>query len=524
MKAKSSLILLAIVMALLTTQAQVKKETTVTTTTIEPPQELPFNHKKPQRSITHGSVTVEGKKINYHAVAGTLVLKNELDTPVLSMSFDAYFKEDDDAAQRPITFIYNGGPGSATLWLHMGAFGPQRVNLNDTARTQAPFKTVNNDYSLLDASDLVFIDAPGTGFGEVITKERGGAGNPKNYFGIDGDARAFADFIAQFISEFNRWSSPKYLFGESYGTFRSAVVSNLLQRSKGVGLNGVILLSQLFSYNNMTDLVTLHPGEDLAYQLALPTYAATAWYHNKIPNKTETLEPFLKEVEQFALSDYALALNQGSLLSPDKFNSVAEKLHNYTGLSVDYIRKANLRVTGPQFAHELLRNENEITGRLDARFSSSAVDPLGEFAEYDPMNSYIDAAFTAAFNNYVRTQLNFGNNMNYKTSGNLIRQWDFRHVAPGSSFPKAFFANVMPDMAQAMIYNPQLKVMLNMGYFDLGTPYFEGVYEMHHLPMPTSLQKNIEFDYYHSGHMVYLHPESLKQLHDNVARFIKQTH
>jgi len=500
--------------------AQQKKETTVSTTTIEAPSEVSFNLRKQQQSATTGTVTVEGKKINYRAVAGTLVLKNDLDSPTVSMSYVAYFKDDEDAARRPITFTYNGGPGSATIWLHMGAFGPQRVNLEDTVRTQAPFKTVNNEYSLLDVTDLVFIDAPGTGFGQVITKERGGAGDPKNFYSIDGDANAFADFIARFISDFNRWNSPKFLFGESYGTFRSAVVCNLLQRNKNISLNGVMLLSQLFSYNNMSDIAHMHPGEDLAYELALPTFAATAWYHNKLPNQGQKLETLLKDVEQFAIGDYAVALNKGSWLDSADFNAIAEKLHNYTGLPVDYIRKANLRISGPQFAHELLRNENAITGRLDSRFASGTFDPLGEYAEYDPMDSYIDAAFTAVFNNYVRTQLRFGQNVDYKTSGNLIQQWDFRHLSPGSRFPKPFFANVMSDMAQAMIFNPQLKVMLNMGYFDLGTPFFEGVYEMHHLPIPASLQKNIEYDYYQSGHMVYLHNESLKQLHDNVVRFI----
>jgi carboxypeptidase C (cathepsin A) len=374
---------------------------------------------------------------------------------------------------------------------------------------------VNNDYSLLDASDLVFIDAPGTGFGEVITKRMGGAGEGKDFFGIDQDGRAFADFITEFITEFNRWNSPKYLFGESYGTFRSAVVSNLLQ-NEGVGLNGVILLSQLLTYANMSDAASEHPGDDKPYELALPSFAATAWYHHKLPNQPSNLEPFLKEVEHFALNDYALALNKGAALDSLSFDQIAEKLHEYTGLTVEYIRKANLRVNGPQFEQTLLGKNNDITGRLDSRFSGPAIDPLSEYAQYDPMDSYIDAAFTATFNNYVRTELKFGKGMKYKTFGD-VHPWDFKR--------KGFlgFPNVMKDLAQAMVYNPDLKVMLNMGYFDLGTPYFEGLYEMQHLPMPKSFQKNIEYDFYYSGHMVYLHPESLKQLHDNVARFINSS-
>jgi len=497
--------------------AQQKKETTTTTVKVDVKQDSINNYKRPQKSITHGSVTVEGKRIIYEAVAGTLVLKNEQDTPTISMSYVAYFKDDEkDASLRPITFVYNGGPGSSTIWLHMGAWGPQRVYINDTARTKPPYKTVNNDYSLLDASDLVFIDAPGTGFGEIITKRMGGAGEPKDFFGIDQDGRAFASFITQFITDFNRWNSPKYLFGESYGTFRSAVVANLLQ-NKGVGLSGVILLSQLLTYGNMTETTEENPGHDRPYELILPSFAATAWYHHKLPNQPAELVPFLKDVEDFAMNDYALALNKGATLDEASFNQMAEKLHNYTGLSVTYIRKANLRITGPQFEQTLLGDSSQITGRLDSRFSGDAIDPLSENAQYDPMDSYIDAAFNAALNSYMRTTLKFGKDMDYKTFGN-VNPWDFKR--------KGFigFPNVMNDLAHAMIYNPDLKVMLNMGYFDLGTPYFEGEFEMQHLPMPKSFQKNIEYAHYFSGHMVYLHPESLKLLHDNVARFIHSTH
>lgn len=495
--------------------AQTKKENTTVKINIE--RDTVINYKKPQTSVTEGSVTVEGKRINYNAVAGTLVLKNSLDTPTLSMSYVAYFKNDEkDNAQRPITFIYNGGPGSSTIWLHMGAWGPERVFINDTSRTKAPYKTVNNDYSLLDVSDLVFIDAPGTGFGEVITKARGGAGDRKDFFGIDEDGRTFRDFIIQFLNQYNRWNSPKYLFGESYGTFRSAVLANLLQNS-GVGLNGVILLSQLLTYGNMSDIASANPGDDQAYELALPSLAATAWYHHKLPNRPAELEPFLKEVENFAMNEYTVGLNKGATIDSNSYNEIVTKLHNYTGLPEEYIRKANLRISGPHFEQELLGDENKITGRLDSRFAGDAYNPLSETSEYDPMDSYIDAAFTATFNNYVRTQLKFGKGMKYKNFGN-VGPWNMKRSG------YVGFPNVMNDLAHAMIYNPDLKVMLNMGYFDLGTPFYEGVYEMQHLPMPASLQKNIQFNYYYSGHMVYLHPESLKQLHDNVAKFITSSY
>ncbi|AVR44530.1 peptidase S10 [Christiangramia fulva] len=473
---------------------------------------------KPEKSVTEGTVTVEGKSIDYKAIAGTMVLKNDMEKPTISMSYTAYFKEGlKDASKRPITFIYNGGPGSATIWLHMGAWGPQRVFLKDTSRTKAPYKTVNNDYSLLDVSDLVFIDAPGTGFGKIITEDMGGAGEKKDFYGTDQDAKAFTDFITKFISEFDRWNSPKYLFGESYGTYRSAVVAKNLQE-KNISLNGVILLSQLLSWDNMTELASENPGNDKPFQLILPSFAATAWYHHKLPNRPEKLEPFLKEVENFALTDYALALNQGSDISEATFNATAQKLHEYTGLPVDFIKKANLRVNGPQFEKALLGDTNEITGRLDSRFKGESSNPLGETPAYDPMDSYIDAAFTSAYNNYTRTQLNFGKDREYNVFGN-VHPWEMNRKEGYVGFP-----NAMNDLAEAMVYNPDLKVMLNMGYFDLGTPYFEGIYEMKHLPMPNSLQKNIEYQTYMSGHMVYLHPESLKLLHDNVAAFIKATH
>src|SRR5574338_1699097 len=299
--------------------AQVKKESGSDTTE---------NYKTPQRSVTHGSVTVEGNKINYQAVAGTIVLKNASDIPTASIFYAAYFKEGEkDPSQRPITFLYNGGPGISTIWLHMGAFGPQRVFLQDTTRTKAPYKTVNNDYSLLDASDLVFIDAPGTGFSKIITKEMGGAGKPEDFYGADPDANAFASFIQQFISDFNRWNSPKYLFGESYGTFRSAALADVLVAGKGINLNGVILLSQILNIANSPDNPHAEPGNDLPYQLALPSYAAVAWYHHKLPNQPEKMEPFLKEVEHFAMNDYALALNKGAMLDAATFDKIAAKLH-----------------------------------------------------------------------------------------------------------------------------------------------------------------------------------------------------
>ena len=505
-------------------QAQAKKDMAPSAPAI---YDTATNLKKAHQSVTYNAVTVAGSRISYKAVAGTIVLKNAADTPTASIFYVAYFKEGDkDAARRPVTFLYNGGPGSSTIWLHMGAFGPQRVYLADTNRTQAPFRTVNNDYSLLDASDLVFIDAPGTGFSRLITKKMGGAGKPGEFYGADPDANAFASFIVQFLSDYDRWSSPKYLFGESYGTFRSALLADILENNKGVTLNGVILLSQILDIANSADNPHAEPGHDMAYQLALPSYAAVAWYHHMLPHKTSNLEPLLKEAEHFAMTDYAFALSKGASIDSALFNQVATKLHEYTGLSIDYIKKANLRVEDQQFEQELLNRNAMITGRLDARYSGYAMNPLAEKAAYDPMSSYVDGPFVGAFNQYIRSELKYGAGQTFHPGGEgVYDEWDYRHKIPGFIDPQEnIYPNVITALAHAMIYNPNLKVMVNSGYFDLGTPYFEARYEMEHLPMPAALQKNIQYKLYYSGHMVYLHPESLKQLHDNVATFIDSTH
>ncbi len=486
-------------------------------------------------STTTGSVTVEGNTIHYHAVAGLLIVhpKGWNDAagksggdghharkrpPEASMFYVAYFKDGESPGDRPITFLYNGGPGSATMWLHMGCFGPHRVVTADHVHTApAPYQVVNNDYSLLDASDLVFIDAPGTGFSRVT------AGAEKDFYGADQDVHAFSEFIMQFLSKYGRWNSPKYLFGESYGTPRSANLINVLETEDDTDFNGVILLSQILSYDESTGMARFDPGVDLPYELALPTYAATAWYHHKLPNSGQPLEPFLTEVEQFALTDYAQALRAGSTLSPDQRAAIAAKLHDYTGLPVSYLEKADLRIDGGEFEQNLQGDADMTTGRLDTRFSGPSLDPLSERADYDPQSAAIGSAYVSAFNNYVRKDLHYGMKMRYRPSLRLFSMWNSRHQPPGAHGPLPQGLNVMPDLANAMKYDPDLKVMLNGGYFDLATPFFEGMYEMAHLPMPRKLQANIEYHYYQSGHMVYAHTPALKQLHDNVAAFIANT-
>jgi len=488
---------------------------------------------KPEQVSSKGSVTIGGKRFEYDAIAGTLVVhpkdwddvpqNAEKDdkggSPEASMFYVAYFLADAKSAPRPNTFVFNGGPGSSTMWLHMGAFGPKRVvTSNDTHTPAAPYAIVNNEFSPFDASDLVFIDAPGTGFSRVAGKDR-----EKAFFGVDADANAFADFIAQFLAKYGRWNSPKYLFGESYGTTRSAALANVLETERSIDLNGVILLSQILNFDASPDRADFNPGVDIAYQLVLPTFAATAWYHHKLPNAPKELEPFLRTVEHYALTDYAMALAAGATLSPEQKHAVATKLHEYTGLPVEYIEKANLRVNGGEFRKTLEADSDITTGRLDSRFEGPTLDPLSKAAEYDPQAAALRSAYVSAFNEYARKELKYGEGKAFKPSISLFRTWVGAHQPPGANFAAPHATNVMPDLANAMKNDPNLKVMLNAGYYDLATPYFQGVYEMQHLPIPAELQKNIEYSFYDSGHMVYANEPSAKKLHDAVTAFIRKT-
>jgi len=530
--------------ALVPVQNDTTTKTTVETTTKDKSEksDKPAEKAPPTEITTEGSITVGGQRIAYTAIAGTLTVgATDMDdaqlgpdgkpqpgsqlalnepkepkdaAPVARMSFFAYFKKDAKAEDRPITFLYNGGPGSSTVWLHMGSLGPKHV-MTDTDQhlPAAPYKLVDNVNSLLDVSDLAFIDMPGTGFGRLIGKDP-----EKAFWGIDEDGNAFARFIARFITKYNRWNSPKFIFGESYGTTRSAVLVDILENSHSLDINGVILLSQIFNFTTDIDGPGANPGVDLPYVLALPTYAATAWYHKKLPTQPAALEPFLTDVETFATGPYTHALAQGTDLSPEEKQAVAEKLHEYIGLPVKYLLRANLRVNGGEFEKTLQEDEDLTTGRLDTRFSGPNLNPLSEGAEYDPQSSAISSAYVSLFNDYVRKDLKYGDGQTYLPMALFGgSQWDFKHNGNPVS------VNVATDLAEAMKTNPRLRVMVNGGYYDLATPFFAAEYEEKHLPIPQSLAKNIEYDWYESGHMVYVRDESLKQLHDRVAAFIKST-
>ncbi len=490
---------------------------------------------KAEESVTSGSAA----GIAYTATAGTLVVhpkdwndaaqsggdknpdaKADSTSPEAAMSFVYYAKRGAAPGSRPVTFLFNGGPGSSTVWLHMGAFGPRRVVTRDDSHTPAaPYQLVENAYTLLDVSDLVFVDAPGTGFGRIAGKDK-----EKAFFGVDADAAAFANFVHEFLSKYNRWNSPKYLFGESYGTPRASVLVNDLESNHATDFNGVILLSAILNFDLSVDGPETNPGVDLPYQIALPTYAATAWYHHKLPGtQPPDLVPFVQSVERFAMTDYALALGAGASLSPARRLAIAQKLNQFTGLPVSYILKADLRINGGEFEKNLQDSTDTTTGRLDTRFSGPTIDPLSKQSDYDPQSAAISSAYVSAFNDYTRNVLNFGQGRIFHEGIDVFKYWDFKHQQPNMPFAFPGATNVMPDLADAMKYNPELKVLLTGGYYDLATPYYEGWYEMHHLPMPAKLQSNIEYHYYQSGHMVYAHEASLKELHDTVADFIKRT-
>src|SRR5262245_40910848 len=505
----------------------------------------------PSEVTSTGSVTIGGKPMSYQAIAGTLVVHGpgwddvawreqaaapspEKDKeglpPEASMFYTAYFLQGTgkkDAARpggdsaRPLMFIYNGGPVSATLWLHMGAFGPRRVVVREDGHTPpAPYPVVNNAYSPLDVTDLVFIDAPGAGFSRIAGKDK-----EKAFWGVDNDSHAFTRFIQQFLNKYGRWNSPKYLFGESYGTTRSAVLANELASSASIDLNGVILLSTILNFDLSVDSPSFNPGIDTAYVTALPTMAATAWYHQRLPGtRPAELEPFLREVEHFALTDYAAALQQGGRLDTAGRQRIAEKLSGYLGIPVDYLLKSDLRISGGQFSQQLQLPGGLTTGRIDTRFSGPSLDLLSKEAQYDPMITSVGSAYVAAWNDYARSTLRFPAEDGFKIFADVFPAWDMAHQAPGMPMPfTGQTTNVMLDLATVMKQNPNLKVLNTGGYYDLATPYFEGVYEMEHLPIPDALRANIEYKFFPSGHMVYLNEAALAGLHDTVADFVRRT-
>lgn len=473
-------------------------------------------HAKARKVVTQHTLRVNGQSIPYTATAGTIILRDDKGEPTGSMFYVAYTRDDvKDLSQRPVAFFYNGGPGSSTVWLHMGAYGPKRIATVDAAPTPpAPYRIVDNEDTILPVTDEVFIDAMGTGYSHALGKTQN-----KNFWGVDEDVAAFAQFIDRYITENNRWNSPKFLIGESYGTFRSAALGNYLQSRDNIDLNGIVLMSSVLDLGT----ISFYPGEDLAYILYLPSYAATACYH-KVMSCPADLNGFLEQARQFAMTDYAHALLEGSTISQTEKQSIAKRLSQFTGLPVDYILKADLRVTLPQFMQELQHTKGMITGRLDSRFSGYTDDPLAEYAFNDPQSTAISSAYTAAFNQYIREDLKYITKRPYEIEAFVGRDWDWKHMAPGGrgfGFPGA--PNVEPDLTNALITNPNLRVQVENGLYDLATPFFETEYTMDHLPLPAALRSHIQLKYYKAGHMMYVSPAAHAELKANVTAFIENT-
>lgn len=473
---------------------------------------------KPVKFVTKHSIKIDNKLISYTATAGTIILKNEKDEPVASFGFTAYTKDGEtDLSKRPITFSYNGGPGSSSMWLHMGVMGPRRVVVNDPSPNgPAPYTLEDNQYSILDVTDIVMMDPVGTGLSRA-------AGKAKNsdFWGVDQDIKSVSTFIRSYVNENERWNSPKFLLGESYGTFRSAGVADYLQENLGISVNGIVLVS------NVLDIRTLafNPGDDLPFVVNLPTYAATSWYHNKIENKPANLEAFLKDVRMFAFGEYAAALLKGDQLSTDEKERVLAKLVAYTGLSKDYWEKANLRVLQPQFSQELLRSSGLMVGRLDSRYKGIAQDLLSEYAFNDPQSSDISPAFISAFMQYYTTELKVSKDKTYNTGAYAFPdfKWDWKHQRSNGLFGEASTPNTAPDLLNAMSNNPRMKVLVLNGVYDLATPFAATEYTFDHMGLSKKIKANITQKYYEAGHMMYIHNESAVKFRKDVTEFIMGT-
>jgi carboxypeptidase C (cathepsin A) len=463
-------------------------------------------------AVTHHTIVLDGHTYAYTARAGTITLKDNDDNPTCRMFYVAYTLDGASPSARPVTFLYNGGPGSSTIWLRMGSFGPVRVATADGTLTGSPpYRLVDNAYSLLDKTDLVFIDMPGSGYGRII-----GKGTTKMFWGTDVDAAAFAQFIRRYITTFNRWNSPRFLFGESYGTTRSAVLANELQ-NEGIGLNGVVLLSSFLDANDDYNPGAPIGGGDWGFVLYLPTEAAAAWYHHALPG-SPSLHVLLPEVEHFALTEYLDGLEQGAQISQGRFDDIVAKLHAFTGLSYQYIRNSNLRISYDRFENELARERGVTFGRLDARFQTYVLDRPEVSPDWDATDAAIDSSFVSTGNYYLQQVLGYHTPLTYRAEiYDLIyadgNSWDLTHGNDAQTF------NVAPDLAQAMTYNPNLRVFSANGYYDFATPFFETWYVLHHLYLAPALRSHITYGFYQSGHMVYLHPAALAQFHADLERW-----
>jgi carboxypeptidase C (cathepsin A) len=455
-------------------------------------------------SITRHSITINKNVIHYQATAGYMLMKDDSGKHQASVFFIAYTTEKvTDVKTRPITFAFNGGPGSASLWLHMGALGPKRVKMSDEGfQLPQPFQYVDNEQTWLEFTDLVFIDPVSTGYSRPAPGV-----DKKQFHGVEEDVRSVGDFIRLYVTKNERWLSPKFICGESYGTTRAAGLSGYLQDTYGMYLQGLVLVSSILNFHTARFV----PGNDLPYPLFLPTYTAAAWYHKKLPEKYQKdLNTTLKEVEQWALSDYWLALAKGDTLTDAERNRVIDQLAQYTGLSKKYIDETNLRIEIYRFTRELLRDEKQRIGRLDNRFKGNLLEVEGDEFEEDPSYIAIYGPYTAAANDYIRQQLKYTNDLPY---------WPIASVYPWNWGKFHGYVNVAETVRNAINKNNHLQVLIANGYYDLATPYFATLYTVNHMNLPESLRGNIVLKYYEAGHMMYIRTACRQKLRDDVYEF-----
>jgi len=464
-------------------------------------------------SVTHHSMTLDGKTLNYTATAGTLIIKNDKGKPEVSIFYTAFAQDGADRSHRPVTFIYNGGPGCATVPLRMAAFGPRRVSFAGVTPDgiTPPYHLIDNQYTLLDKSDLVFIDAPGTGYSRLMPGI-----DPKDVYGLDQDAIAFASFVDRYITLNDRWNSPKYLLGESYGTPRSAVLVNDLLNNQSMAFNGVILLSSVLDFHTIVP----GPGDDLSYVTFLPTEAAIHWYHDTSPNKG-SLDATVSEARAFAKGEYASALMEGARLPHDEYMKVANELAKLTGTTEKYVELADLRIQPQRFMKELLRSGAENIGRYDGRFKGFDFDPVGDSQDWDASDAYTSPAMHSLFLNYTRNDLGWISDETYSDcDGKINGGWDYTRKNGGNNWVAP---SVSQDLQNAMTQNPQMRVFVGAGYYDMATPFGAAEWTMSHLELQPPLQSHVQIHYYESGHMVYLNVDALAKFHADLDKFFDET-
>ncbi|MGZ8371236.1 MAG: S10 family peptidase [Caulobacteraceae bacterium] len=453
------------------------------------------------------SIPLNGRTLAYTVTPGTLTIRNDEGAPTLSMFYTAYTVDRGKGPARPVTFLFNGGPGSSSMWLHMGSFGPLKVDVSTPEMPHAaPYRLVANPDTLLDKTDLVFIDAPTTGLSRPLGKSK-----TEDFAGVDKDLDAFTRTVQRYLTVYGRWDSPKFVIGESYGTLRGAGLAYALQQ-KGVQLNGVALVSTVLNISYLFSVL------DPTYVGVLPTYAATAWYHNRIPNRSENLSAYLAEVRNFARGPYSLALAKGDALPPAERDAIARQVAAYTGLTPEFVIRNNLRVGPERFRKELMRSERRTIGRLDSRFIGIDTDAGGEGPEYDPTDAAISGVFIGALNDYLFRDLGFQTPLSYRPNNyaGVGAAWDWKHNAPGG---QQLAADTSVDLGAAMRRNPRLKVLAVNGLYDMATPFFGAEYDLSHMQLEPALQGNITYTYYPAGHMMYIDPASARQLKADLSAF-----